>query len=295
MKKSICIIAPIHVWDDVRVFKKQAVSLAGSGYDVTLIARLDESLNGTRQNGVKLIRSKFSNKGKLGRIFCFYQILNQALKCKADIYHLHNPNTIPIAIVLSLMSKKVIYDTHEDYSQRLLFRDWIPVFLRYPACKIVSSLEALTANLASKAIGTQKAVVDRLGKNAVLIGNSPRYSDTLINKVESIRKKLDLGSEEFRLVYLGSINESRGITDIVNALSTVNELSTVRLWLIGDICLDYKKTLQALPGWKYVDYVGLLEQDVAFAYVSQADLGLIYIHDIGDHSRTDPNKLYEYM
>ncbi|WP_182038464.1 hypothetical protein [Vibrio alginolyticus] len=69
--KKVCILAPIHIWDDVRVFKKQAVSLSCSGYDVTLIARMDQELDGTIQDGVKLVRSKLSDKGKLGRIFFF--------------------------------------------------------------------------------------------------------------------------------------------------------------------------------------------------------------------------------
>lgn len=293
--KKVCILAPIHIWDDVRVFKKQAVSLASHGYEVSLIARMPDNIDGSTHNGVQLIKSKLSDKGKLGRIAFFYQVLKQAIDCKADIYHLHNPNTIPIAIFLSFFSKIVIYDTHEDYSQRLLFREWIPSIFRKSACKIVSSLERLTANLSSAAIATQIDVVERLGVNGHLIGNSPRYNNDLVNTVETIKINLGLQSKEFRLVYLGSINESRGIEDIIISLVRSNRESTVRFWLIGDINKDYLEKLKSLPGWQYVDYLGKLEQDIAFSYVSSSDVGLIYIHDIGDHAKTDPNKLYEYM
>lgn len=292
---KICIIAPIHIWDDVRVFKKQAVSLASQEYDVSLIARMPKALDGCKKDNVNLIRSKLSDKGKIGRMFFFYQVFIQALKCKADIYHLHNPNTIPVVFLLRALSKKVIYDTHEDYSQRLLFRDWIPNKLKKIACVIVSSLENVTANIATRAIGTQKAVVKRLGKNAILIGNQPRFNELLINKVASIKKELHFEDEHFRLVYIGSINQPRGITDIINALEIINQQASVRLWLIGDIDAQYKAELESLLGWQFVDFMGRLEQEVAFAYVTAADLGLIYIRDVGDHSQTDPNKLYEYM
>lgn len=292
--KKVCIVAPIHIWDDVRVFKKQAVSLVNNGYDVTLIARMDKSLDGTKQEGVKLIRSRISDKGKLGRILCIYQVFLQALNLRADIYHLHNPNTIPIALLLKVCSKRIIYDTHENFSQRLLFRNWIPKPLRGPMCQLVSLMEKVTAHLSVASIATQSEVVERLGEKAVLIGNSPRYNSNLIKKVMNLREGISKPSD-FRLVYLGSINESRGITDIVDSLEEVNKKISARLWLIGDIDETYKQKLEELSGWKYVDFLGRLEQESAFAYVAMSDLGLICIHDVGDHSKTDPNKLYEYM
>lgn len=291
-KKKICIVAPIHIWDDVRVFKKQAVSLANLGYEVTVIARTKQNHN---QDGVKILKSKISDNGKVGRIFFCYRVLFQALSCKADIYHLHNPNTIPIALSLSLLGKKIIYDTHEDFSQRLLFREWLPNILRKPACLLVSFLERVTAKNAEASIATQESVKLRLGVNSHLIGNAPRYSEELINTVSKSAERLDVDNYVFRLVYLGSINESRGITDIINSLVIMNESSNVRLWLMGDIDKEYESVIENLPGWRFVDYLGKLKQETAFAYVKLSNVGLIYIHDIGDHSKTDPNKLYEYM
>ncbi|KID57931.1 hypothetical protein JF50_04080 [Pseudoalteromonas luteoviolacea] len=293
-KKKICIVAPIHIWDDVRVYKKQAVSLAASGFDVTLIARMDAELDGTIQEGVHLVRSKISDKGKIGRIAFIYRVFLQALKCRADIYHLHNPNSIPIVILLSLLSRQVVYDTHEDYSQRLLFREWIPKSFRKLLCWLVSNLEKCAARASEFSIATQTSVVKRLGNNAILIGNSPRYSPDLVEKVKQNSRNI-VKSDSFRLVYLGAINESRGISDIVNSLESINKHADTRLWLIGDIPSAYRLELENLPGWSFVDYLGRLEQDSAFAYVSLSDLGLICIHDVGDHAKTDPNKLYEYM
>lgn len=293
--KKVCIVAPIHIWDDVRVFKKQAVSLATHGYDVTLIAKMPHELDQCTIDGVKLNRSKIAALGKIGRIVCIYKVFIQALESGADVYHLHNPNTIPIVFLLRLFSKKVIYDTHEDYSKRLLFREWIPKRLRSVACKVVSTLEWLTANVTNRAIGTQDSVVKRLGKKAVLIGNSPRFNQSLIDRVQELKSEVSLKNDCFRLVYLGTINEPRGITDIVNSLELVNKERQVRLCLIGEISSNYLEALKALPGWKYVDFTGRLNQELAFAYVAQSDIGLIYIHDVGDHSSTDPNKLFEYM
>ena len=293
--KKVCIVAPIHIWNDVRVFKKQAVSLESSGYEVSLIARMPKDHDGSTFNAIKLIRSKLSDEGKLFRILLIYKVFFQALNCKSDLYHLHNPNTIPIVFLLRLFGKKVIYDTHEDFSQRLLFREWIPNHLRKVSCRLVSLLERITGKVSNGAIGTQPAVVRRLGNKAILIGNQPRYNENLFKQVDKIKHSLKYDNSVFRLVYLGSINRSRGISDIVNALEIINKKSSVRLWLLGEIANDYMQELKVLQGWKYVDYLGCLEQEVAFSYVSMSDLGVIYIHDVGDHAFTDPNKLYEYM
>ncbi|MFC1681513.1 hypothetical protein ACFL1S_06995 [Pseudomonadota bacterium] len=41
---TICIVAPAHRYDDVRVFQKEATTLAKSGYQVFLPAGADERL-----------------------------------------------------------------------------------------------------------------------------------------------------------------------------------------------------------------------------------------------------------
>ena len=44
-----------------------------------------------------------------------------------------------------------------------------------------------------------------------------------------------------------------------------------------------------------MDYVPSVPQEVAYAYVERADVGLVVIRDVADHGATDPNKLYEYL
>ncbi|MEI2420495.1 hypothetical protein V6O07_09480, partial [Arthrospira platensis SPKY2] len=99
----------------------------------------------------------------------------------------------------------------------------------------MSFLEKFTANISLAAIGTQEGVVKRLGKKAHLIGNPPRYNEKLIKKVNNLKSNLDLSNESLRLVYLGSINKSRGITDIVNSLEEINKVEVTKLWLIGEM------------------------------------------------------------
>ena len=42
MVKKVCILSSVHKWNDIRIFKKQAVSLAKSGFEVTYVVPTQE-------------------------------------------------------------------------------------------------------------------------------------------------------------------------------------------------------------------------------------------------------------
>lgn len=292
-KVKVVILAPVHSWDDVRIFKKQAISLAKEKFQVTIIARADSIM---QYDNITILPVKAKYTKRLQRFLSLPRIALQALQLNADIYHLHNPDTIPIVWFLRLCRKQVIYDTHEDFSERLLMREWIPKVLRYPAAKFVHFLECMTAKISSATIATQPDLVKKLGDKCTLIGNPPRIDNQLYDLVNTLSKTI-VRSNELRLVYIGGINKFRGLFEMVEALDILNNIKNIpcRLWLIGPSNLEDINVAKELKGWKYVDYLMAMPQEQAFAYVCKADIGMVYINDIGDHRKADANKIYEYM
>lgn len=283
--KKVCFVAPVHSWDDVRVFSKEAVSLAGEGYDVTLIARADKEFC---EKGVKVKPVCGRHGSRAYRFLSIPLIFIQAMREGGDVYHVHNPDTIPIAFFLKVCGKKVIYDTHEDFARRILMRKWVPSPIRKAVAYLVSAAESLLARFVDASIGTQEQVVRRLGQKSYLIGNPPVLP-------VGVKRKQCEESGEFRLVYLGGMTVERGLIDMVDMLSLVNKHAPARLWLIGEISESLLVEVKGRDGWKYVDYLGRKRQEDAFSYVEKSDVGLVLIHDVGDHSSTDPNKIYEYL
>ena len=266
--------------------------MADAGYEVSLIARTPSPQT---INGVKIIPPVGSSRFRVLRFLLLPAVGVQALLQNADIYHLHNPDTLPIVVLLRIFGKKVIYDTHEDFSKRILIRTWIPKLLRRPLAFLVSKSESLISNIATASIATQQDVVERLNNNTLLLGNPPRANQELLVRVSKLAHSIDRQECQVRAVYIGHINRPRGLHEMVDALEIANNTAHVRLWLIGPASNDNLARASSRPGWKYVDYIPSMAQELAFAYVERADVGLVVMHDGGGYAASDPNKLYEYM
>lgn len=288
MGRKICILAPVHRFDDVRVFTKEAISLSGDFDCVVLYAKKQTA----QKIGNILVKPVPDFSNRIFRFTYFIFLFKKALSEKADLYYLHNPDTLPILFLLKLLGKKVVYDTHEDFSKRLMMRAWIPRVFRRILCKLIFLTEFLASKFADLFIVTQSELLTKYGGNILLIENPP------LSKVEegsdlTVIKLQD--SDTFYLVYVGGINEFRGVDTIIDGLVKINEKIKCMLLLVGPCNSEYLDVLRKMDGWVYVDYKGELKQPEAFSYIKAADVGIVTIKDYADHKFTSPNKLYEYM
>lgn len=292
MRKEICILAPVHPYNDVRVFQKEAKTLCENGYKVTLFARVDKdvTIDGIQIKKVPKYKRRFQR-------FLYQPILFlKALKTNSDVYHLHNPDTLLMGFLLKAIGKKVIYDTHEDFSKRILMREWIPLRLRKIVAIMVEYLEKKAAQYFDACIVTQPQLKDKMGPKTILIENAPVLENTLTKSAYDLANNIEKEKNLIRLIYVGGISKNRGIKETILVLENVNKQIPCRLWLIGP-CFEegFLQELQKMDGWKYVDYLGQLSQDRAFAYMISSDIGIVTILDVGDHATTSPNKLHEYQ
>nr|CDQ32846.1 putative glycosyl transferase [Virgibacillus halodenitrificans] len=271
---------------------REAESLSEAGYSVTAMMQCDQSIT---RNGVSYVCAPLA-RGRFQRFIKLPLVLWFAIRFRAEVYHLHNPDMLPLALCLRLLGKKVIYDTHEDYSRRLLMREWIPYCLRKPLSLLVSLSERLISNIVSAVFVTQDHQVAKFSRRTHLLRNAPYIPFRVKKEVECLRDSINSEADVYRLVYAGGISKERGLFTMTEALHAVNvEGVPARLWLIGpelSPCLDDAKKL---PGWEFVDYIGLQPHEVVFSYMSKADVGLVVLDDVGDHASARPSKLFEYM
>lgn len=283
-------IAPIHPYDDVRIFEKEAKTLSAHGYQVHLIARADKA---GVIDGITVVPVVAPFPGLL-RFLNAPLIVVQALWHQGAVYHLHNPDTIPVALALRLFGRRVVYDTHEDFAQRILIRDWIPRFLRPALATAVVAGERLIAKVGDAIIVTQTDLRGRYGAKSVFLDNPPVLKSDAVDKAREFAAGLPV-PDRLTLVYVGGLNEAKGLREMVDLAAAVNEIRPCRLRLIGPLAKTDREYAESLPGWRYVDYLGRMPQWQALAHVINSHLGLVLARDVGDQAKSNTNKLFEYM
>ncbi len=233
-KPKVCIITTVHFHYDVRIFYKEAVSLVESGYDVTLIAPSDKN---EVLNGITIVPLK-KQSNRLQRVLVSgWQAFKKACQEKADLYHFHDPEFIPYALLLRVGGKRVIYDIHEDYKLAIAQKEYLPVFLRKILATLFAGLEVFFSR-PFKIVIAEKYYQRRFPHSTAVL-NYPRK--------ELFTFPLTSSKEEgpIRLIYTGDISADRG--PFIHA-GLVNLICDSEVYMIGSCSEKMAKKLYELAG-----------------------------------------------
>ena len=283
MAPIITHISTVHSAFDVRIFYKECCSLADSGFNVNFV--VTHSKNETVE-GVNIIALPQINNRVLRILFKPWIAFKKALKTKADIFHFHDPELIPIGIILRLCGKKVIYDVHEDVPSQILNKEWIPKGIRKIVAYGVKFIEIIGSKIFSGIVTATphiKGIFEKRNSNTVNINNYPLLKESLA---------LDIASKEKNAIcYVGGITKERGILELITALEGTN----IKLYLAGNFA---SKTLEnqvrSLAGWTNVDYLGILNRNQLQDVLKKSMIGVCLFHKIENHKYCLPNKIFEY-
>lgn len=282
---KVCHLTTVHPSLDIRIFQKECKTLAKAGYEVVLIAQHDknETIEGVQIIAVPMARNRLHRMYGLT-----YKAFKLALKQKADIYHFHDPELLPLGVILRWLGKKVIYDVHEDVPQDMLTKEWIPTFFRRPASIFLRALENWASKHINIIVAATPFIRDRfrqLGCRAVDVNNYPILSELHLPNV-------DWSQKERAVCYVGSISEIRGIFEMVEAIGQTD----VKLLLAGQFSpLSLRDKAAALPGWANVKELGQLNRTEVVKMLSKSMAGLVLFHPVPSHLDAQPNKMFEYM
>jgi len=281
----------VHPPFDVRIYHKECRSLANAGYDVTLIAphTENENINGIRIKAIP----KYVNRYRR-MLYGTLTVYGVARTVNAELYHFHDPELIPVGLLLRMEGKRVLYDIHEDLPGTLSYKPYIHTWIRKPLEKLLDIGERFASHFFSGLIVANPMGVYRFRKHTrlALVQNFPLMEEF---DVANTNPKPPL--YENYVTYVGMrITRARGAEEIVRAIGLLPERLGVRMKLVGNIePPELLHTLSQMPGWEHTDYLGTLGRQGVADVVRHARAGLVLLHPEPNYVTSQPVKLYEYM
>ncbi len=278
---SCCHMTCVHKPNDDRIVLKECVSLLNAGYNVSLVylGDLNEIID-KRINYVCAGKQLNSRQARMTigvwKVFCY------AVKLNAKIYHFHDPELIPIGIILKLLRKKVIYDVHEDFPKQILSKYWVPNKCRLFLSKIARLIEKLADTFLDGIV----VVLPSIGENFKNINNVCLYNYPLKNELNS---NVEWGNRELFFLYAGGLSKIRCVDEISDAIGKTE----YELFLAGEFEDD--ETKKKILNKKNVVYKGYLNREEIKYLYSKAYCGLVLFYPVPNHMQAQPVKMKEYM
>lgn len=284
---KIAHMTSVHNQNDNRIFYKECTTLVENGYDVTLIVA--GGTNKLFDNGIKVIAYPKNSSSRLNRMINV-SVIGMLKVCKqvdADVYHFHDPELMFAGIYLKLIGKKVIYDIHENNPAAILSKPYIhSKWKKKLLSKTFNVFEQFCSRFFDVLVTARPDITKKFRhKKVITLRNFPILPD--FSKMKDIK----ITKEKPSVIFVGGMNKLRGINELLDAFSFLDEYE---LWLLGPISeSQLAQRIKASP--KNVKYFGVVEAYEVFSYIKKADIGIITFLPVPNHVETLATKPFEYM
>lgn len=286
---KVCHVTSVHPRYDGRIFLKECTSLANAGYDITLLVADNQA--DEIKNGVKITSAEFHPKNRVDRILhSVGAVFAKAVQIDAEIYHIHDPELLPLGKKLKKHGKKVIFDSHEDVSGQILGKKWIPSVLRKPVSVAYSVYASALMKNFDALISVTPSIVDKLKQinpKTIMLTNYP---------IVSVAEECDTDKyEKATFVFAGGISEQWCHEVILQALENID----ATYLLAGPVEDAYLQKLKSCPAWNKVNYLGKIPHEEVKEIMRRCTAGLSVLLPSGNTGgktgTLGNNKLFEQM
>ena len=218
-RPKVCVFTSVHRADDHRL-RKESRSLVSAGYDLVMVAphERDETIDNYR---VRAIPRPLTRPERMTRTA--WSAYSAARREQAALYHFHDPELLPLALLLKMQGKRVIYDAHEDVPRDIMLKTYIPKLPRWLLAQFARVAEKGSAMLLDGVVVASDHMIGgfRAARRVISVRNFPDLA-----RFQAQQRRANC--PEFRIIYIGSLSAVRGVRKLVEALPHVRPDLSVR-------------------------------------------------------------------
>jgi glycosyltransferase involved in cell wall biosynthesis len=230
--------------------------------------------------------------GRFGRsTFGTVRLWKVLRRQRADVIQFHDPELLPLALVMRACGRTVVYDMHENLPKDILTKDWVPGPLRRALAFAARRFQQLALRFVPTVFAEASYAPEfTAAKRSVTALNYPLAAD--LAAVAQVK------NSSFTVGYVGAISLNRGAVTMVEAVSALRARGVdARALLVGPVRdgvkadNTFKKAVE--EGW--IVATGRLKPAVAWERVATCHVGMAILSPSPNFTESLPTKLFEYM
>jgi glycosyltransferase involved in cell wall biosynthesis len=263
---------------------------------------MDESerlVDGVQVHSIGGMRSHTLGLRLGDRLRRFRETARRARQLQADVYHLHDPELIPLGLWLKASTQAaVVFDCHENNTAYIEQKHYLHPLLRQLLAAGMSTLERLAGHFFDAIVTADAGVADLYrrryrARHVVVLHNFPRLD--LFQPAEANGRN---GQKDFDLVYHGTI--PRYHLEIAFAVADELQRRGVRArWYFFGKCPEAEWAQEEISRRGLQDSfqieARLVPHTEVASRVERARIGFIPLPDLPKFQHNIPTKLFEFM
>lgn len=278
---KIVLFSNRHRADDNRIIELEAKTFAAAGYETVVYGKTQGITE--KYDNIRISTCKESNR----------DCLKQCIKENGDIYIFQDPGLLSCAVKLHRKGKKVLFDAHENYEEKMKGR----FAARFPYLRAFRKLfakcwwlyERRCISSIDGTICADRTVQQKYGGKSFVLPNMPSklFYENLPER--------SADDTVIRLIYVGTLTWDRGIVETIRAMELCKH-QNIEFHVIGDTA--DQKLREYLQKSKKTMWHGRVQWLKLKDYLVNADIGMIllqpteaYLYYPGENIV----KLWEYM